>query len=51
MALRYVESLEHEDWVALVKEFKKGPSTKHREVVRKAIEETKHLGMPEFDPD
>ena len=50
MALRYVESLEHEDWIALVEEFKKGPSPEQRKAVRDAIKETKRLGLYNF-PD
>ena len=43
MALRHVSPLSHEDWVALAKDLKKGPSPKHAKVVQDAIDQTKHL--------
>ena len=46
MALRRASPLEHEDWVALVAELKKGPSPEQVRAVREALEKTKHLKIP-----
>ena len=50
MTLRYVRPLEHEDWLVLMAELEKGPSPEQEEMVKKAIAETKRLGIDEF-PD
>lgn len=46
MALRRVSPLDHEDWVALVEKFKKGPSPEQARAVQEALEKTKHLKVP-----
>ena len=38
MTLRRVSPLKHEDWVALVEEFKKGPSPEQARAVQEALE-------------
>lgn len=46
MTTRRVSPLEHEDWVALVEKFKKGPSPEQARAVQEALEKTKHLKIP-----
>lgn len=48
MALRYVRPLEHEDWLVLMAELEKGASPEQQEMAKKAVAETKRLGIDKF---